>query len=162
MTSLNIVYASAPSADLLIPTLEFNNEAAGVIRLAQSFNDVTATTEFAETVTFIQSAWEVSLPNKDATGQQTRQFQICNVTGEAQRFIDSCMVSGKPTSVIYREFYADDLSAPASTPIKMTLRGGSAEGITVGIEAGYFDLLNVGWPRFRYTPEFAPGLKYFE
>ena len=44
----------------------------------------------------------------------------------------------------------------------MTLRGGSAEGITVGIEAGYFDLLNVGWPRFRYTPEFAPGLKYFE
>ena len=162
MTSLNIVYASSPSADLLIPTLEFNNEAAGVIRLAQSFNDVTATTELTETVTFIQSAWEVSLPNKDATGQQTLQFQICNVTGEAQRFIDDCMASGKPTSVIYREFYADDLSAPASTPIKMTLRGGSAEGITVGIEAGYFDLLNVGWPRFRYTPEFAPGLKYFE
>ena len=67
MTSLNIVYASAPSADLLIPTLEFNNEAAGVIRLAQSFNDVTATTEFAETVTFIQSAWDVSLPNRAAT-----------------------------------------------------------------------------------------------
>ena len=42
--------ATAPSADLLIPTLEFNNEAAGVIRLAQSFNDVTATTELAETV----------------------------------------------------------------------------------------------------------------
>ena len=42
---------SSPSSDLLIPTLEFNNEAAGVIRLAQSFNDVTATTELAETVT---------------------------------------------------------------------------------------------------------------
>ena len=104
----------------------------------------------------------MSLPNKDATGQQTLQFQICNVTGEAQRFIDTCMTSGKTTSVTYREFYADDLSAPATVPIKMTLRGGSAEGITVGIEAGYFDLLNVGWPRFRYTPEFAPGLKYFE
>ena len=162
MTAISITYASSPSNDLLISTLEFNNETAGVIRLAQSFNDVTATTEFAETVTFIQSAWEVSLPNKDATGQQTLQFQICNVTGEAQRFIDDCMASGKPTSVIYREFYADDLSAPATVPIKMTLRGGSAEGITVGIEAGYFDLLNVGWPRFRYTPEFAPGLKYFE
>ena len=75
---------------------------------------------------------------------------------------DDCLKSGKPTSVIYREFYASDLSAPASAPIKMTLRGGSAEGITVGIEAGYFDLLNVGWPRFRYTPELAPGIKYFE
>lgn len=162
MTLISATYASSPTSDLLISTLEFNNETAGVIRLAQSFNDVTATTELAETVIFIQSAWDVSLPNKDATGQQTLQFQICNVTGEAQRFIDDCLASGKPTSVIYREFYADDLSAPASTPIKMTLRGGSAEGVTVGIEAGYFDLLNVGWPRFSYTPEFAPGIKYFE
>ena len=68
MSIVSVTYASAPSADLLIPTLEFDNEAAGVIRLAQSFNDVTATTELAETVTFIESAWEVSLPNKDAAG----------------------------------------------------------------------------------------------
>ena len=74
MKTLSVTYASAPSADLLIPTLEFKNEQAGVIRLAQSFNDLTATTELAETVTFIQSALEVSLPNKDATGQQTLQF----------------------------------------------------------------------------------------
>ncbi len=50
MHALSVTYASAPSADLLIQTLEFNNETAGVIRLAQSFNDVTATTELAETV----------------------------------------------------------------------------------------------------------------
>ena len=162
MKTLSVTYASAPSADLLIPTLEFKNEAAGVIRLAQSFNDLTATTELAETSTFEQSAWDVSLPNKDATGQQALQFQICNVTGVAQRFVDKCQESAKPTSVIYRDFYADDTSAPATVPIKMTMRGGSAEGPVVGIEAGYFDLLNVGWPRFRYTPELAPGLKYFE
>ena len=149
MQILSVTYASSPSSDLLIPTLEFNNEAAGVIRLAQSFNDVAATTELSESVTFIESAWDVSLPNKDATGQQTLQFQICNVTGEAQRFIDDCLKSGKLTNVIYREFYADDLSAPASAPIKMTMRGGSAEGIVVGIEAGYFVLLNVGRPRMR-------------
>ena len=67
MALLKIIYASSPSSDLLIQTLEFNNETAGVIRLAQSFNDVTATTELAETVTFIQSAWDVSLPNRAAT-----------------------------------------------------------------------------------------------
>jgi len=72
--TLSVTYASAPSADLLIPTLEFKNEAAGVIRLAQSFNDLTATTELAETVTFIQSAWEVSLPNKDAKMGVCRGF----------------------------------------------------------------------------------------
>ena len=32
---IEITYASAPSSDMLIPTLEFNNETAGVIRLDQ-------------------------------------------------------------------------------------------------------------------------------
>ena len=35
---LSVTYASAPSADLLIPTLEFNNETAGVIRLIFQHN----------------------------------------------------------------------------------------------------------------------------
>ena len=48
MKPISVTYASAPSADLLIPTLEFKNEAAGVIRLAHSFNDLTATTELAD------------------------------------------------------------------------------------------------------------------
>ena len=56
MALISVTYASSPSSDLLISTLEFNNEQAGVIRLAQSFNDVTATTELTETVTFIESA----------------------------------------------------------------------------------------------------------
>ena len=50
MPILSVTYASSPSSDLLISTLEFNNETAGVIRLAQSFNDVIATTELAEKV----------------------------------------------------------------------------------------------------------------
>ena len=36
MPVLSVTYASSPSADLLIPTLEFKNEAAGVIRLLLS------------------------------------------------------------------------------------------------------------------------------
>lgn len=69
MHALSVTYASYPSSDLLIPTLEFNNETAGVIRLAQSFNDVIAATELAETVTFIESAWDVSLPNTQKCGR---------------------------------------------------------------------------------------------
>ena len=90
MKTLSVTYASAPSSDLLIPTLEFNNETAGVIRLAQSFNDVTATTELDETVTFIESAWEVSLPNKDATGQQTLQFQLGKIQTIKPAWISPC------------------------------------------------------------------------
>lgn len=49
MKALSITYASSPSSDLLISTLEVNNEQAGSLRLAQSFNDVTATTDHTET-----------------------------------------------------------------------------------------------------------------
>jgi hypothetical protein len=78
MSLVSVTYASSPSSDLLIPTLEFNNETAGVIRLAQSFNDVTATTELDETVTFIESAWEVSLPNKDGQKVYTTDVVVEN------------------------------------------------------------------------------------
>jgi hypothetical protein len=37
MSVVSVTYASSPSSDLFIPPLEFNNETAGVIRLAQSF-----------------------------------------------------------------------------------------------------------------------------
>ena len=47
MSIISVTYASSPSSDLLISTLEFNNETAGAIRLPQSFNDVMATTELA-------------------------------------------------------------------------------------------------------------------
>ena len=33
MAILNVTYASSPSSDALIPTLEFNNETAGVYNL---------------------------------------------------------------------------------------------------------------------------------
>lgn len=33
MTFVSVTYASSPSSDILISTLEFNNDTAGVIRL---------------------------------------------------------------------------------------------------------------------------------
>ncbi len=53
MALISVTYASSPSSDLLIPTLEFNNEAAGVIRLAQFFICITNTPMLFERWTHI-------------------------------------------------------------------------------------------------------------
>ena len=60
MTILNVIYASAPSSDVLIPTLEFYNSSARRILLAQSFDDVTAITETSEELTFTATAFDVA------------------------------------------------------------------------------------------------------
>jgi hypothetical protein len=42
----------------------------------------------------------------------------------------------------------------------MTSFGGTMDGPTVQVEAGYYDLINMMWNRDRYTTDFAPGLTY--
>lgn len=162
MSILDIVYASAPTSEILIPTLEISHPSFETIRVCGGFEDVTATTEASETVTFTATGIDVSLPARDDSGQQTLVFAIDNVMGEVQSAIDSAMDAGGEITLIFRQYLASDLTGPADTPLTMTISGGVLEGATAQIQASYFDLLNTAWPRDRYTAEFAPGLRYLQ
>lgn len=159
MTILANVYASAPTAEVIIPTLEILT--ATPQRICGGFEDVTVTLETDETVTFLGAGIDISLPAADTSGQQTLAFSIDNVTGEAQAQIDAALELDQRVTIIYRPYLASDLSAPSEPPIRMTLVGGGFEGGHLELQAAYYDLLNTAWPRELYTAEFAPGLKYF-
>ncbi|MNG27050.1 hypothetical protein D3C84_1121190 [compost metagenome] len=62
--------------------------------------------------------------------------------------------------MVFRIFISTDLTTPAEAPYRMTVLGGSMEGSTVQLQAGYFDLINLAWPRRKYTLAFAPCLRY--
>jgi hypothetical protein len=159
MKALEIVYASG--GDIRISTLEISCPAwADALYLVQDFEDLVATTESGLTVTFEASAIEVALPARDNSGTQTLTFVIDNVTGEAQRRLDESLAAEARVTIVYREYLASVLSEPAERPYRMTTFGGTMEGPTVQVEAGYYDLINMGWPRDRYTTQFAPGLTY--
>ncbi len=160
MTILAVVYASAPAAEVIIPTLEIAHDAIETIRICAGFEDQELTLETEETVTFEAAGIEIALPKRDTSGQQTLTFAIDNVTGIAQERIDAALEAGGTVSITYREFLASDPSAPAGVPIRMTLVAGRFEGGVVQLQAAYHDLLTYGWPRERYTADFAPGLKY--
>lgn len=160
MSIIETVYASAPSEYVILPTLEILVPDFDPIRVVAAYEDVTATLETAETVTFSAGPFEYKEPSKDTQGNQTLTFSIANVTGEAQKAVEAALESGAEVPVNYRVYLSTDLTAPAKKPYKMVLRGGSFEGMMVQIEAGYFDLLNTAWPRKRYTSDFAPGLRY--
>lgn len=161
MSIIETVYASAPSGQVILPTLEILVPGYDPIRVVAAFEDLTATLETAETVTFSQGPFEYRRPAKDTSGNQILSFAIANVTGEAQKAVEFALESDVEVPVNYREFLSTDLTAPANNPIKMILRGGQFEGMMVQIEAGYFDLLNCAWPRYRYTADVFPGLRHF-
>lgn len=160
MSLIETVYASAPSDQIILPTLEILVPGEEPIRVVAAYEDLTATLENSETVTFKAGPFEYKEPSKDTSGNQTLTFAIANVTGEAQKAIDAALASDAQVPVNYRVFLSGGLSAPAKQPYKMILRGGTFEGMMVMVEAGYFDLLNTQWPRKRYLSEDFPGLRY--
>lgn len=161
MTYLAVVYASAPSAEVIIPTLELSPPGDEPIRICNGFEDQTVTLETDQLATFQAGPVEVGLPARNTSGQQRLTFGVANVTGFAQQAVERSLESGARVPVVYREYLHSDLSAPAARPIRMVLTGGVFEGIQLQLTAAYYDLLNTAWPRDRYTAEFAPGLKYF-
>ncbi|MNM74616.1 hypothetical protein D3C81_863800 [compost metagenome] len=62
--------------------------------------------------------------------------------------------------MIFRTYLSSDLSAPAEKPYRMNVLSGFMEGATVQLQAGYFDFVNLAWPRRKYTLDFVPALRY--
>jgi len=162
MTILQRVFASG-GTEVVIPTLEITCSAwSAPILLCNGFENHTCVTEDARTLVFVASAIEVALPKRDTSGTQVLTFGIDNVTGEAQQLIDQALEAGQRIHLTFRHYLSSDLSAPAETPLKFVVRDGVMEGGALQINAAFFDMINTAWPRFYYTPEFAPGLRYFK
>lgn len=160
---LSRLYASSPVDDYIIYALELRHLSfdGGAIRLCQGFDDVVVVLENAESATFLASGFEVSLPKRAMRGKQDLQFQLDNVSGEAVLALDAAIEMGGPIQVILRTYTASDLSAPAQPPVVMTAVAVKVNIRSVVVVASFHDLVNKAWPVRRYTPSFAPGLKYF-
>ncbi|MFA5489612.1 MAG: DUF1833 family protein [Candidimonas sp.] len=158
-TLLNIVYASAPTGELIIPSLEILIPGTDPIRVCNGFEDQWLGVA-GQYFLFEATPLAVALPSKNTSGQQTLSFGIPGVSGRAERQVDHALETGAQVKLIYREYLESDKSAPARRPYVMTMAGGVFEGPEVSFEASYYDLLNTAWPRERYTAESAPGIKY--
>lgn len=159
-TVLKIVYASAPTDEMLIVTVEIQIAGLEPIRVAHGFKDRMLGVN-GEMVFFEQGALTIARPSKNATsGNQKLTFGVSDMTGRVQRYVDQALASGVPAKLIFREYLESDISEPASRPYVMDISGGQFEGGVVQIEASYYDLLNAAWPRERYNQINAPGIRY--
>ena len=160
MTALETLYASGGKSRI-IGTLALHAVPwASPLYLCEGFDDTTAAIETGEVVTFTAAAIALALPKRDNSGNQSLMFAIDNVTGIAQQMIDQALDSRAQISLVMRIYESGNLAAPAEAPYRMKALGGTMEGPTVQIKAGYFDLINLAWPRRKYTLADFPCLRY--
>lgn len=147
--------------DAIIRTLELVCPAwTESIFICTGFEDITAVTEDARTVTFIGANIDIALAAKNNKGNQTLAFAVDNTTGEASRLIDQAIEANARVTAIYRTYLSGNLLAPAEKPYVLTLLSGAIQGQEAQLQTGYFNLIGVAWPRALYTVNFAPALRY--
>lgn len=159
-TLLERVYASAGS-EVIIDTIELACPAwTESMYIVKGYEDMTLGLDGITFKEFMAAPIAIALPKKNNQGNQTLNFAIDNVTGQAQRLIDTALEAGSRITLTFRRYLNTDLSQPSEKPFYAAVLGGSVSGTTVQIEAGFQDILNYAWPRDLYTSVFAPGLRY--
>ncbi|MDX6915636.1 DUF1833 family protein [Pectobacterium carotovorum] len=158
MTILNRLYASSGS-EVIIDTLQIN-VGGYIYYLTKGWDDITVTLEDGETATFLASAIDIALPARNADGTQDLKFAISNIDGIVSNSILSALENLNGATVTYRRYISTDLSAPAVNPFTMAIKSGYWTAVEVQITAGYMNVLDTAWPRYRYTLPNFPGLRY--
>ena len=158
MTVINRLYASSGS-EVIIGTLQINI-GDQYYYLCEGYEDITATTEGGNTVTFLACAISFSLPARNEDGTQDLKFSLCNIDGVVSKAIRDAVDELNESTIIFRQYISTDLSGPAEPPYVMPVKGGSWTAIVVNITAGFKNVLDYAWPRNRFTLPYFPGLRY--
>lgn len=158
MTILNRLYASSGS-EVIIETLQINIGST-VHFFCKGYEDITATVENGDVLPFSAAGIDIALPARNSDGTQDLQFAISNIDGEVSTAIRKALANLEIGSLTYRQYVSTDLSAPATVPYTLAIKSGSWTAIQAQITAGYMNVLDTAWPRFRYTLNECPGLRY--
>ncbi|WP_024559573.1 DUF1833 family protein [Franconibacter pulveris 601] len=158
MTVLNRLYASGGN-EVLIETLQINI-GDKLYYLTRGWDDITATTEGGELVTFVACGIDIALPARNDDGTQDLKFAISNVTGTVSGAIRDALQNLSGATLTYRLYISTSLSAPVGRPYTLSIKSGYWTATEVQITAGYMNVLDLAWPRYRYTLPAYPGLRY--
>lgn len=162
MTSptLSRLYASGGS-EIIFNTLQITVGGQNYC-LIENFEDVTAVTETGASVKFEAAAMAVALPARNKDGTQDLQFAISNIDGIVSTAIRNALANLNNGTLIMRRYISTDLSSPASPPLVFQIKDGYWKATEVQIKAGFLNILDTAWPRYRYTLPDFPGLRYLQ
>lgn len=158
MTILNRLYASG--GDEVILDLLQITVGGQEYCLTRGWDDIDVTLEDGSKKTFTGSAIDIALPVRNTDGTQDLSFAISNIEGVVSTAIRTALEDLRGASLTFRRYISSDLSAPAAQPFTLAIKSGYWTATEVQITAGYMNILDTAWPRYRYLLSLFPGLRY--
>jgi hypothetical protein len=160
--TLSRIYTSAPTDDAQLALMQLSCAAwAAPIRLAVSARDEVVTLPGGEVATFRWSGLSVNFPDQQASGSGDLSFSIGGVTDEAFTAIDDAIAADAVVTATLYVYTQLNRAAPQKTPLTLEVTGIVNDGMSFQCAAQVRDIINSTFPRLRYTPDVAPGLKYY-
>ncbi len=175
-TSLSLAmkeaYASAPTNELAVATLEFihpsfvdEKGAQTAIRVVCDHVNLIAKLELGaplnagQQVTFIAFNFDFQLPNVEAVATPEFTITLDNVTREIEENLALASSSPHAIKAIYRIYLLSDLTQPQNNPPwTFDVKACEADDFQVHCRASFGDASNVPFPGLDYTPDQFPGL----
>lgn len=159
-------YASAPTDEVILHTLEFRHETFETpIRVVRDNADhdltleATAPEDPDTEVTFLGYAFELKPPDVSTTGVPELVISIDNVSNEIEEALASATEAATKVEVTYRQYLLSDTTGPQNDPpLNMTLLSAKAQGMQVIGRATLVDVANKRYPGEDYTAIRFPGL----
>ena len=162
MSALQQAFASNEATP--IDTLEFSHSSFGVIYVAKSYFDLTATLEDSSVVVFQRAGLGIQLPERSTDGQQELSIQLDNLDNDIYLKLRGVQEANRATQeqVVckYRPYLLSDLSAPAGAILKLLVTGATINTRQATIRATWANFPDTTYPRGRYYATDYPGVKY--
>lgn len=157
--ALEEAYACAPTNVVALETLQIDHSSFPFpIRLVCDYQDLTATLETGETVTFVRFAYEIQRAEVNAQGVPEVSINIDNASAEIARALDLIADSPDSIPVTMRTFRSDDLSAPAGRNLPGEVIDIQITDLRVTLRIAFGQIANLPFPSELYTPKRFPGL----
>lgn len=159
-------YASAPSAETVIHTLELRHpDFTTPIRVVRDKQDFTATLEAdapedpGAEVTFVAFAFDFLMPDVNKNAVPEIEIVLDNASAEIIGYLDAAAQSSELIEVTYRPYLASDTSGPQmDPPLTLVLREVKADIFRIRARAGFGDLGNRRFPSETYSSDRFAGL----
>lgn len=159
-------YASAPSAEVILHTLELRHPSfTQPLRVVNDHATLTATLEAdapmdaGQPVEFAAFAFRFRLPDVQSTGMPELEIEIDNVSAEVVAYMDQAANSTELIEVTYRPYLSSDTSAPSmDPPLHLVLHDVEADVFAIRGRASFGDYGNRQFPGQSYDGQTFPGL----
>lgn len=164
--ALQEAYASAPSAEVILHTLELRHPSfTQPLRVVNDHATLSARLEASAPanpstwVDFVPFSFRFRLPDVQSAGMPELEIEIDNVSAEVVAYMDQAANSTELIEVTYRPYLSSDTSAPSmDPPLHLVLHDVEADVFAVRGRASFGDYGNRQFPGQSYDGQTFPGL----